>query len=189
MRKPHAVAAAAATGLFVLAGCGKPFNGQIDLVGPDPLPALTVDADAEPLSGSPSLQGWDRRHWPLVTVQVPTTQTAHYRTYVHTLHLGDRDDGPWDERFPTALGALDDSADGGDDLRDAVAEPVWAVGLLLWAPIDMLMLHLPWQGIRSPDEPYDRVSTLGTTDIWPWIDVGEPVIQWTDEAAASPEPR
>jgi hypothetical protein len=169
-------------------GCGKPFNEQIDLVGTEPLPALSVDADAEPLSEARSLQGFDRRSWPVVTVQVPTMQTAHYRTYVHNLHLReDKAGGPWDERFPTAVGSLAD-ADSPNDVLDGLVEPFWAAGLLVWAPIDMVLLRLPWQGIRSPDEPYDRVPPDGRTDLWPWIDVGQPDIRWTDEAAGAGEP-
>ncbi|MHC4347033.1 MAG: hypothetical protein ACYS15_00640 [Planctomycetota bacterium] len=186
MRKAYAITAASLT---LLPGCGKPFNEQIDLVGKDPLPALSLNADAEPLSGSASLQGWDRRHWPLVKVQVPTTQTAHYRTYVHNLHL-QSDGGPWEERFPTAVGALDDGADGGGDVLDAVVEPAWAAVLLVWAPIDMVILQRwPWNGVRSPDEPYDRVPPATELDLWPWIELGEPQIQWTDEGAGAEEPQ
>ena len=188
MRKIFAVAAV--TGLLIQPGCGKPFNEQIDLVGTEPLPALSLDADPEPLSGSPSLQGFDRRHWPLVTVQVPTKQTAHYRTYAPNLHLQPSDAGPWDERFPTAAAALNDGADPGDDLLDGVVEPAWAAALLVWAPIDMVILqHWPWNGVRSPDEPYDRVPPGGETDLGRWLDVGQPDIDWTDEGAGAVEPR
>jgi hypothetical protein len=178
----------AATGLLAQSGCGKPFNEQIDMVGTEPLPALSLKADPEPLSDSPSLQGFDRRHWPLVTVQVPTRQTAHYRTYVSNLHL-QSDGGPWNERFPTAVAALDDGADSGADVVDGAVDPVWAIGLLAWAPIDMVILwHWPWNGVRSPDEPYERVPAGGEVDLWPWIDVGQPNIRWTDEGAGAVEP-
>jgi hypothetical protein len=187
MSKTFAVTAA---GLLLLTACGKPFNEQIDLVGPDPLPALSLDGRGEPVSETPSLQGFDRRHWPMVTVPVPMSQTAHYRTYVHTLHLQDTTEGgPWDERYPMAVSALDDEADPGSDLLDAAVEPFWAAGLLVWAPIDMVLLRLPWQGVRSPDEPYDRVPPATATELWPWIDVGQPDIQWTDEGGGAMEPQ
>jgi len=187
MRKIFTIVVAPAAGLLIPAGCSKPFNEQIDLVGTEPLPALSVDDDPEPLSEAPSLQGFNRRHWPLVTVQVPTTQTAHYRTYVTNLHL-QSDGGPWDERFPTAVAALDDGADSGADVADGVVEPFWAAGLLLWAPIDMILLNCPWNGVRSPDEPYDRMPPGGELDLWPWIDVGQRDIRWTDEGAGAVEP-
>ena len=188
MRKIFAVAAV--TGLLVGHGCGKPFNEQIDLVGTEPLPALSVDADGEPLSGSPSLQGFDRRHWPLVTVQVPTSQTAHYRTYAPNLHLRSSDGGPWDQRFPTAAAALDDGAGCGADLASGLVEPLWAFGVLAWAPIDMVILQRwPWHGVRSPAEPYDRVPPGGETDLGPWVDVGQTDVRWTDEGAGAVEPR
>jgi hypothetical protein len=187
MRKIFTVVAPAA-GLLIQAGCSKPFNEQIDLVGVKPLSALSLDADPEPLSATPSLQGFDRRHWPLVTVQVPTSQTAHYRTYVANLHL-QSDGGPWDERFPTAVAALDDGADSGADVADGVVDPFWAIGLLAWAPIEMVILqHWPWNGVRSPDEPYDRIPPGAETDVWPWIDVGQPHIRWTDEGGGAVEP-
>jgi hypothetical protein len=178
-------------GLVLLPGCGRPFNEQIGLEGTDPLPALSAATDAEPLSGSRSLRGWDRRHWPVVTVGVPVKQTEHYRTYAHNLHLGkDRDRGPWDERFPSAVGALDDGADPGADALEAAVEPCWAVGLLVWAPIDMVILqNWPWNGVRSPDEPYEPVPPATEIDLGPWLDFRRPDVQWNDEGAGAPAPR
>ena len=187
MRK-IAFAVTAASCWALLPGCGKPFNEQIDLVGTDPLPALSLETDAEPLSGSSSLRGWDRRHWPVVTVQVPTKQVEHYRTYVSNLRL-QKVRGPWDERFPTAVGSLIVWADPGADALDGVVDPVWAAALLVWAPIDMVFLHWPWEGVRSPHEPYDHAPPAASTDLWRWVDVGQPHIRWTDEGAGAMEPQ
>jgi hypothetical protein len=183
-----ALAVSAAACWTLLPGCGKPFNEQIDLVGTAPLPALSVDADAPPLSGAPSLSGLDRRSWPVVTVQVPTKQVAHYRTYAGNLHL-QKDGGPWDERFPTAVGSVDVGADSGADVVDAVVDPAYAALLLVWAPIDMVVLqHWPWNGVRSPDEPYGRVPPTETAEIWKWIDAAPAAIRWSDEGAPAGEP-
>ena len=182
------IAIVTAVGLVLLPGCGKPFNEQIGLVGTDPLPALALEVDAEPLSGAPSLRSWDRRHWPVVTVQVPTKQVEHYPTYAGNLHL-QQDGGPWDERFPTAAGALNDGADPGADALDGVVDPVWAAALLVWAPIDMVFLHWPWEGVRSPHEPYDHAPPAASTDLWRWVDVGQQHIRWTDEGAGAMEPQ
>ncbi|MHC4219309.1 MAG: hypothetical protein ACYSU7_12750 [Planctomycetota bacterium] len=181
----------AACGLLT-PGCGRPFNEQIDLVGTAPLPALSATSDTTSLSGTPSLTGLDRRSWPVVTVQVPKQQVAHYRTYVSNLKL-QSDGGPWDEQFPTAVTAFDDTSDAGADALDGVVEPLWAAALLVWAPIDMVILwHWPWNEVRSPAEPYARVPGTGKKEIWSWVDAAAArtmQIQWTDEGAAAKEPQ
>jgi hypothetical protein len=160
------------------AGCGKPFNEQIDLKGIDPLPALSQHADPTPLSGTPSLRGFDRRHWPAVTVAVPVRQTDHYPSYAGNLKLSG-DGGPWDGRFPTAVQALDDGADPGADALEGLIEPAYAAGLLLYSPIAMV-IHPPWSMRRSPDEPYDRLPPTATEGIQRWIIDSPRRVEWNE---------
>jgi hypothetical protein len=189
MRSTRLITAAAAACWIFPAGCGKPFNEQIDLVGTEPLPALTAQSTGKPLSGTPSLTGLDRRNWAVVTVQVPGHQVAHYPTYVSNLRLQDDIGGPWDERYPTAMTALDHPTNAGADAVDGLVSPVWAAALLVWAPIDMVFLHWPWTEQRSPVEPYAREPAHATGVIWRWIDTGPAEVEWTDEGAYGPEPR
>jgi hypothetical protein len=191
MRKTTLLIATTTAACWALpAGCGKPFNEQINLVGAAPLPALSVKDDSPRLSGTPSLTGLDRRAWPVVTVRVPGRQVGHYPTYVANLRLQDDAGGPWDERYPTALTALDHPTNAGADTVDALVSPAWAAGLLLWAPIDMAVLfNWPWNERRSPAERYARAPAIDTAVIWRWIDTAPARIEWTDEAADAPEPR
>jgi hypothetical protein len=188
-RIPLSIAALAAACWILPAGCGRPFNEQIGLVGTTALPALSDATDSAPLSGSPSLTGLDRRAWPMVTVQVPNRQVAHYPTYVCNLRLQDDPGGPWDGRYPTAVTALDHPTDPGADTVDALVDPAWAAGLLVWAPVDMVVFFdWPWNERRSPGKTYVRAPATETVGIWRWIDTTPAKVEWTDEGATAPEP-
>ena len=168
------------TAATVVAGCAKPFNESIDLVGADPLPALVSAGGATELTGEPSLlRGLDRRDWPVVTVQVPTHQVAHYPTYAENFRWK-QDRGPWDPAYPTAADSVVDPNDAMQDLADGVTEPVHAAAMMLWAPIDMLLGNWPWSSTRSPGEPYAVISPLPPADLRDWFvaDGDAADIQW-----------
>ena len=170
-----------AVALGVGAGCGKPFNQQIDLTGSNPLPALSRAKDTPPLESAPSVQGFDRRGWELVRVEIPIRQVEHYPTYVSFLKTNDP---VWTGSYATAHEALDDGARPGPDAADAVMEPFFAAGLLLWAPIDMIInLRAPWNLEHSPTRPYERIPHDEPDDMWHWIEPagGPPSIEWHRE--------
>ncbi len=145
---------AAALALASAAGCGGPLNQQNDLVGTNPMPALSVAGDRTELDGTPSLlQGFDRRSWSTVTVQVPGNQVAHGPTYA-TNFRWQHDREPWNPAYPTAVDAIVDHGNLGADLADALAGPFVTAAMLAWAPVDMIFFTHPWQTQRSPSEPY-----------------------------------
>jgi len=152
---------AAAIALASAAGCAGSLNEPIDLVGTDPMPALSETGDRTELNGRPSLlHGLDRSSWSTVTVQVPRGQVAHGPTYT-TNFRWQQDRDPWNPAYPTATDAVVDHPDAGQDLADGVAGPFVTAAMLVWAPIDMIFLTRPWEPQRSPSEPYmlvpDRV--------------------------------
>ena len=166
----------ATTGTIALAaGCGKPFNEQIDLVGTQALPGLRPAAEETELTGEPSLSaGLDRQGWPMVTLQVPTDQVAHYPTYVNNFRW-EKQRGPWDPAYPTVESSLVDPTDAGQDVADAVTEPVYRAILLVWSPIDAMLGNWPWKMKRSPTEPYALVPEAAVSEPLNWFDAaGQP---------------
>jgi hypothetical protein len=172
----------------VTAGCGKPFNEQIDLVGVKPLPALSEAGGATELRGGTSLShGFDRGDWPDLTVAVPTKQVAHYATYVAPFSWRG-DTGPWTPDYPTPTGALVAPTNGAADTADAVAQPAWAAGLLLWAPIDMVLGDWPWVEHRSPQRDYQLLPAHTPLALNAWFDApAKPIWTPAGEAAAPAE--
>ncbi len=156
-----------AIALASVAGCG--FNEQIDLVGTDPMPALSAAGDETELNGRQSLlHGFDRRSWSTVTVQVPRDQVAHAPTYT-TNFRWQQDRDPWNPAYPTETDAIVDASDTGEDVADALAQPVVAAAMLVWAPIDMIFFNHPWQEHRSPSEPYMLVPDRIPAHLVDWF--------------------
>ncbi len=170
--------------LPLAAGCGPHLNEQIGLVGAGPLPALAETAEPTRGSREPSLpNGFDRRSWPLVTVQVPTHQVAHYPTYTRNVRWR-QDRGPWNPAYPTAVDALNDPVDPGADVADAAAQPFVAAALLVWAPIDMIFINQPWTPQVGPREAYALVPAPAANAVWHWFDyqATPPDIEWRRDA-------
>lgn len=159
----------AAIALASAAGCGGSFNEQIDLVGTDPLPALSRVGDQTELNGRQSLlHGLDRRSWPTVTVYVPRDQVAHGPTYA-TNFRWQQDRGPWNPAYPTATDAIVDRPDAGEDVADGLTEPFVTAAMLVWAPIDMIFFTRPSEAQRSPSEPYMLVPDRVPTHLVDWF--------------------
>ena len=152
--------------LATAAGCS---NEQIDLVGIDPLPALSATPLKTELDGSPSLlHGLDRQGWATVTVRVPRDQVAHPPTYaVNFRWQKDRD--PWNPAYPTATDAIVDDSDAGADVADGLAEPFVTAAMLAWAPIDMILFTQPWEDQRSPSEPFMLVPDNVPAHLVDWF--------------------
>jgi hypothetical protein len=148
------------------AGC---VNEQIDLVGVDPLPALSNTSDQTDLNGTPSLlNGLDRRNWPTVTVQVPRDQVGHTPTYTVNFRW-DKDRDPWNPAYPTGANAIVDETDPGADVADGVTEPFVTAAMLVWAPIDMIFFTQPWEQRRSPSEPFMLVPDSPPAHLVDWF--------------------
>ena len=160
---------AAALALASAAGCGGPLNEQINLVGTDPMPALSAAGEATELDGTPSLlHGLDRSSWSTVTVQVPRDQVAHGPTYA-TNFRWQRDRDPWNPAYPTATDAIVDDGDLGADVADGLAGPFVTAGMLVWAPIDMIFFTQPWEEQRSPSEPFMLVPDTVPAHLVDWF--------------------
>jgi hypothetical protein len=171
----HLLLVAAAGSIAMTAGCGKPFNEQIDLIGTQSLAALQPAVAETELTGEPSLSaGLDRQGWTMVTVEVPTKQVAHYPTYVDNFRWQNQR-GPWDPAYPTVEDAVVDQTDAGQDAADAVAEPVYRAMLLVWSPFDAMLGNWLWKMKRSPTEPYARVPDAVDSQPLNWFNAqGQP---------------
>ncbi|MHC4415456.1 MAG: hypothetical protein ACYS0G_09250 [Planctomycetota bacterium] len=158
------VSLAAGAGVSLALGCGGPINEGIDLVGSESMPALTVASDTSGLSEAPSLRTLDRRHWSVVTIEVPLRQIEHHPTYVRDLR-------PTPGAYPSAVSALGERTD--DPLTEMVDGTLGighAATLLILAPFDMVLgSRWPWLTERSPAEPYDRVHGVKIKPVWPWV--------------------
>ena len=144
-------------------------NEQIDLVGVDPLPALSTTGDKTELDGTPSLlNGLDRRNWSTVTVQVPRDQVGHTPTYTVNFRW-DKDRDPWNPAYPTGTDAIVDETDAGADVADGVTEPFVTAAMLVWAPIDMIFFTQPWEQRRSPSEPFMLVPDSPPAHLVDWF--------------------
>jgi hypothetical protein len=144
-------------------------NEQIDLVGVDPLPALSTTGDKTELDGTPSLlNGLDRRNWSTVTVQVPRDQVGHTPTYSVNFRW-DKDRDPWNPAYPTGATAIVDETNAGADVADGVTEPFVTAAMLVWAPIDMIFFTQPWEQRRSPSEPFMLVPDSPPAHLVDWF--------------------
>ncbi len=165
----------------LLAGC-QAINEDIDFTAADPLAALTAPEATGRLDDSASISGFDRRAWDVVTVKVPVRQVQNRRTYVHNIDWPKQPEA-WSPSYPDAAEALNARPDAATDVVHGLLDPVYAAGLLVWAPLDMAVLqHWPWQVVASPDEPYERQPDTGTSPLWSWIDF-EPAPPQADEGS------
>ncbi|MEE8460456.1 MAG: hypothetical protein V3S08_11300 [Phycisphaerales bacterium] len=169
--------------LATAAGCS---NEQIDLVGIDPLPALSATPLKTELDGSPSLlHGLDRQGWATVTVRVPRDQVAHPPTYaVNFRWQKDRD--PWNPAYPTATAAIVDETDAGADVADGLTEPLVTAAMLVWAPIDMIFFTPPWEQRRSPSEPFMLVPDSVPAHLVDWFGAPDTAGDRTADPAVMP---
>jgi len=158
---------------IVLASAAGCVNEQIDLVGVDPLPALSTAGEKTELDGTPSLtHGLDRRNWSTVTVGVPRDQVGHPPTYSVNFRW-DKDRDPWNPAYPTGTSAIVDETDAGADVADGVTEPFVTAAMLVWAPIDMIFFKQPWEQRRSPSEPFMLVPDSTPAHLVDWFSAPE----------------
>ncbi len=155
-----AMAATVAGTLALLQGCGlNPENGLIDA---RPLPALAAGGDEEPVSGAPSIETLDRRHWPLYTVEVPIRQIENQPTYLGTTYTGQP------APFPTSGSALDSDIEAGlgAEAGDFVGSAVLPVRAVWESLVDG---RWGWTAVRSPVEHYDRAPAVKAPALWRWV--------------------
>ena len=166
----------AACGLVLLAavGCGTQ-NSTNTLIGADeePLPALASNPPSSiPAEATPSIEGLDRRNWPVTPVAVPRGQVQVQPSYSENLNLATgsaRDGGA----YPTASTALDGRSDGVSVLAEAGAQPVWSAGwVMVGGPIRMAIGEPPWSVQRNPTSDFaleDPKMTAGQPALWHWV--------------------
>ena len=165
------IATAVVIGLACLAtaGCGKPYNEHIDLIGTSALPALTDQPAQGQISGEPSLaNGLDRRGWTMVTLGVPTHQVYHYPEYYEFVTV-DNDREAWSPVYPTAEVALMYENKPGLDAADATVDVLYSAGMLVWGPFQGIFWRWPWLRENSPSKDYQVVPEHQAPDLWDWI--------------------
>lgn len=108
----------------------------------------------------------DRRHWPVVVVEVPARQVEHQPTCFEPVMLAR---GPARLRGepPTAGTALEGASDGGSLLAEAAAAPVIWAGELIIAPL-RIFVQPPWTTVASPAPTMQRA--LDACADWRWVE-------------------
>ena len=165
---------AGAAGLIAAIGCGTQ-NSTNTLAGADeaPLPALAAQPPSSiPAEAMPSVEGLDRRNWPITTVAVPRGQVQVQPSYSENLNLATgsaRDGGA----YPTASTALEGRSDGVSVLAEAGAQPFWSAGwVMVGGPIRMAIGEPPWSVQRNPTSDFALASpamTAGQPALWHWV--------------------
>lgn len=160
--------------LLALVACGTQ-NSSDTLIGAgeEPLPALVANPPSSiPAQALPSVDGLDRRNWPVTAVAVPRGQVEVQPSYSENLYLASgvaRDGGA----YPTAATALDGRSDGVSVLAEAGAQPFWSAGwVMAGGPIRMAIGEPPWSVQRNPTRDFvldDPPMSAGQTSMWHWV--------------------
>jgi hypothetical protein len=155
-------------------GCGTQ-NATNTLIGAGdaPLPALVAHPPSSiPSEASPSVDGLDRRNWPVTAVQVPRGQVEVQPTYSENLLLASgtsRDGGA----YPTTASSLDGRSDGVAVLAEAGAQPIWSAGwIMVGGPVRMMLGEPPWTVQRDPRSDFaldDPAIAQGQPSMWHWV--------------------
>lgn len=158
----------------ILAGCGTQ-NATNTLIGADdaPLPALVAQPPSSiPAEARPSVDGLDRRSWPVTAVVVPRGQVQVQPNYSENLLLSSgaaRDGGT----YPTTASALDGRSDGISVLAEAGAQPAWSAGwIMVGGPVRMMLGQPPWAVERDPKPDFaldDPRISQGQPSMWHWV--------------------
>ena len=157
---------------LLAAGCSGPLNDEIGLRGVEPLPGLSGVAPSDRPTGAPSICDLDRRHWPLVTILVPTEQVEHWPTYAHNVSL-DRSIPRNRGEFPNAQSAVDVQSSWGNQVLEAPANIVVGLVLPVTALVEMVLGRWPGKLETSPAKEYELASPPREIDPWRWIEAAE----------------
>jgi hypothetical protein len=168
------VAVASGMSGIALAACGAQ-NSTNTLIGAgdEPLPALVANPPSSiPAQPSPSVEGLDRRNWPVTAVAVPRGQVEVQPSYSENLTFASgaaRDAGS----YPTTATALDGRSDGISLLAEAGAQPFWSAGwVMVGGPIRMAIGEPPWTVQRNPKGDFaldDPRMSAGQPAMWHWV--------------------
>lgn len=173
-RRAARASLACGLGVVALAACGTQ-NSTNTLIGAGdgPLPALVANPPSSiPPEAAPSVDGLDRRNWPVTAVAVPRGQVEVQPSYSENLNLASgaaRDSGG----YPTAATALDGTSDGLSVLAEAGAQPFWSAGwVMVGGPIRMAIGEPPWTVQRNPKLDFaldDPRMSAGQPAMWHWV--------------------
>jgi hypothetical protein len=169
----HAAGLATLAALSLVA-CGTQ-NSTNTLIGAgdEPLPALVANPPSSiPAEATASVDGLDRRNWPVTTVDVPRGQVQVQPDYSENLIFASgaaRDSGA----FPTTATALDGRSDGISLLAEAGAQPFWSAGwVMVGGPLRMAIGEPPWTVQRNPRSDFaldDPRMGEGREAMWQWV--------------------
>lgn len=161
-------------GAVAITACGTQ-NSTNTLIGAgdEPLPALVASPPSSiPAEAVPSVDGLDRRNWPVTALTVPRGQVQVQPNYSENLNFASgaaRDSGG----YPTATTALDGRSDGLSMLAEAGAQPIWSAGwVMVGGPIRMAIGEPPWAVRRNPKPDFaldDPRMSEGQSSMWHWV--------------------
>lgn len=167
-------ALACGLGLAALAACGTQ-NSTNTLIGAgdEPLPGLVAQPPSSiPAEAVPSVDGLDRRNWPVTAMTVPRGQVEVQPSYSENLTFASgaaRDRGS----YPTAATALEGRSEGISLLAEAGAQPFWSAGwVMVGGPMRMAIGELPWTVQRNPRPDFaldDPRMSAGQRSMWDWV--------------------
>jgi hypothetical protein len=168
------LATLAAIAAPLLGACGTQ-NSTNTLIGAgeEPLPALAANPPSSiPAEATTSVDGLDRRNWPITTVDVPRGQVQVQPSYSENLIMASgasRDAGG----YPTTSTALEGRSDGLSVLAEAGAQPFWSAGwVMVGGPIRMAIGEPPWAVQRNPRSDFaldDPRMGEGRDAMWHWV--------------------
>ena len=131
------------------AGCTSSVNERNGLLGDVVLPAINdPSAFGNPPQNGPSTDGFDRSHWPRVTLRIPAASVEVFPTYGTPVNPPGNEESTG-SGFPTPISALDIDVHAGDELASAALEPLVAAIDIAISPIRMIM-QPPWTVLAEP---------------------------------------
>ncbi|MFO0874702.1 MAG: hypothetical protein U0575_12130 [Phycisphaerales bacterium] len=161
--------AALACAAALTGGCTGSLNTSNQLVDAEPLPALAPAVIGPQIDDGPSLNGLDRRNWPMTTISVPRGQVEHQPIYWSEV-LPDQTLARQRGERPHGGDVLDGTGDPGAQAVEASANLAWTPLLLPLSPIEMIVENR-WPWTTVVDHPtYERIRPASDRrDPWIWI--------------------
>jgi len=176
MSGPRLIPSALACLLPMVAGCLNA-NDSITGAQDDALPDLGPEPTPRAVNSTgPSVQGLDRRNWPVMVVAAPRGQVEHQPTYAEpfVMNGGDARNG---ETFPSVADAMRLGTPVDKAAAEGAVESVWPAVLMIASPARMALGMPPWLTVRGPAQPQGVLPAAQARELpgmWVWVSAPTP---------------